>query len=295
MRRHSLLLMSVSALALGATVVTTVALGGKQQANAARSKGVPTQFRARLTKIAAVQRSTPHLPTQAEVLAAVLQAVPGDDIADAHVGGPPPGFVAAPSLGEIGTAWVYVTVRASNHTDGNVVTYWESSLVAGAFREASHALNLSDVLGYTTTVVNPDATSFGPNAQVIGQPFVQQTLAKTAALDRIRARLAGRPQFVRSSLEVLQPYGAAVRATVWLAPNAKLKRGESAALDVFGDIHDYEGTLLRVVDSSGSIIRITAHSTLTGTGSGWSRPGEGPDGVPLGIDTSMSRGRGRQR
>jgi hypothetical protein len=74
-----------------------------------------------------------------------------------------------------------------------------------------------------------------------------------------------------------------VRATVWLGANKKLAIGESAAWDVFGDIHDYEATLVQVLDDSGATVRIVGHSTLTGLGSEWSPPGMPPEGVPLGV------------
>jgi hypothetical protein len=290
MRRPAVLLILLSALALGATGAATVALGNDEHsAEAARPRSaqrMPGEFRARLPKALAAKPSPARAQTQAQVLAAVLQGMPAGDIADAHVGEPPAGFVPAPSLGEVGTAWVYVTVRAPDHTDGNVVAEWESNLIGGAIREANHALKLPDVLGQTTTIVYPDATSFGPNSQVNAQPFARATLARTVALDRIRTRLAQRPEFARVSLSVLEPYGVAVLATVWLDGNSTLGARRSAALEAFGDLDDYEGTLVRVLDSSGSVVRIAAYSARTGVGSGWSRPGEPSDGLNLAVETS---------
>ena len=96
------------------------------------------------------------------------------------------------------------------------------------------------------------------------------------------ARIKADHRFSTSSVSIIRPLDGAPILTVTLSEAASVARGESMALAVFGDLEQYEGSFVKVVDSSGSVVWVAGYATFTGIGIGVGAPPTGGtiDGVP---------------
>src|SRR5438552_9041805 len=129
-------------------------------------------------------------------------------------------------------------------------------------------MQLPNLLGVTTTAEYPDGGKSEPWSAAIAAPFGKRTLSAQAALANVDARIKADHRFSTSSVSIIRPLDGAPILTVTLSEAASVARGESMALAVFGDLEQYEGSFVKVVDSSGSVVRVAGYATFTGIGIG---------------------------
>jgi hypothetical protein len=197
-------------------------------------------------------------------------------IVNAVLGAPPDGFQEAPQFGEVGHRWLYLEIKADGTEGGLVEPNWEAMLAAGAYRDLAHAANLPDLLGYTVQLRFPDHSLSAPDSTVIAQPFAHDVLTDDQrAVDAVKAHVNRIAGLRGASMRLLHAASPAVVETLTVTnPTAVLSEGlGSLQQSVFGEINDYEGTLVRVVDADGDLVATSAYSTRLGIGSGWSKPG----------------------
>jgi hypothetical protein len=249
-----------------------------RQAMSPKHEAVPASLRARWL---AAGRSVAGTPQQ-QLLDAVAAGFPAGDIVSASIGTPSGSFQPAPTIDEVGTAWLNVTVKAADQNYGRAYATWEAQLLAGAFREASHTMGLPDLLGVTTTLQYPDGTTSSPWSNAIGQPFGKTVASLADATKAINAALSSDPRFAPgSSVHFIKPLDGAAVIDVKLAHPADFPGGSSVAMALLGDPNKYEGVFIRVTDPAGKLLRVAGYATFTGVGIGESTPGN-EEGIPLG-------------
>jgi hypothetical protein len=197
-------------------------------------------------------------------------------VVNAVLGAPPDGFQEAPQFGELGHRWLYLEMKADGTEGGLVEPNWEAMLAAGAYRDLAHAANLPDVLGYTVQLQFPDHSLSAPDSTVIAQPFTHDVITDDQrAADAVIAHVRQIAGLRGASMRVLHAASPSVVETLTVTnPTTLLSEGlGSLQQSVFGEINDYEGTLVRVVDANGDLVATSGYSTRLGIGTGWSKPG----------------------
>jgi hypothetical protein len=197
-------------------------------------------------------------------------------VVDAILGAPPEGFQEAPQFGEVGHRWLYLEMKADGTEGGLVEPNWEAMLAAGAYRDLAHAANLPDLLGYTVQLQFPDHSLSAPDSTVIAQPFAHDVITDDQrAADAVKQHLRQIAGLRGASMRLLHAASPAVVETLTVTnPTALLGEGlGSLQQAVFGEINDYDGTLVRVVDAHGDLVATSAYSTRLGIGTGWAKPG----------------------
>jgi hypothetical protein len=211
-------------------------------------------------------------PGENALLRRVVAGVDASIVSNAVLGDPPTGFQAEPRFGEVGNRWLYLEMKADGTERGLVEPNWEAMLVTGAYRDLAHTANLPDLLGYTVQLRFPDRSLSAPDSTVIAQPFTHNVIADdqraAAAVKTHVQQMAG----VRGeSMRVLHAASPAIVETLTAANPAELLKDGLGSIQqsVFGDINDYDGVLVRVVDGDGKIVATAAYSVRLGLGTGW--------------------------
>jgi hypothetical protein len=195
---------------------------------------------------------------------------------NAILGAPPERFQEAPQFGEVGHRWLYLEMKADGTEGGLVEPNWKAMLAAGAYRDLAHAANLPDLLGYTVQLRFPDQSLSGPDSTVVAQPFAHDVITDDQrAADAVNSHVRRIAGLRGASMRLLHAASPAVVETLTVTnPTPLLSKGlGSLQQSVFGEINDYDGTLLRIVDAKGSLVATSAYSTRLGIGTGWSKPG----------------------
>ena len=215
--------------------------------------------------------------SQLDLLSQILGGVDCNLFLDARIGTPPAGFEAAPRFGELGSAWLYLTLKADGTEAGLLQPDWEASIVAGAFRDLAHAASLPDVLGYSVQLVFPNGLASALDSTAIAEPFSHRVTQQDAdALANARGRLASLEHVRGSSERVLHAAAPAIVETITTDdPQAFVSR-YSSLQEVFGDLANYDATLVRVVDGNGKLVALSGFATRVGVGGGWIRPDVAP-------------------
>jgi hypothetical protein len=276
-RRRSALSLLVLAALIAAAALTASAKGNKVVPMEAR---LPDQLQQRLAAVERVRRArlgARPADDQQLLVEAILRGLPPDFV-DVKVGSPPEGFQQAPQIGEVGTRWVYVTVRARDGGAGMPFARWEAELVAGALREASHAVGLPDVLGSTTTVLRPDGIS-ERSSGVIAVPFGERVATEAQAGTRIRNSRDRDPRLRKTTLTFVHALHASPVVITTLPAMGSFQPGESVAAALLGPVTDYEGAFVMVRDPNGRTIRAVGYASTTGVGFSWSDSAAGSDTV----------------
>jgi hypothetical protein len=242
------------------------------------ASSVPPGLEQRIVAIDTRKSGSSGGPTDEETLIkAVLRGFPPDFV-EVKLGIPPSGFEQNDSLGEVGTRWVYATIRARDAGPGMPFARWEAELVAGALREAPHALGLPGVLGSTTVVVRPDGSSVRSSA-VIAVPVGQTVITENQAAARINNHRARDPRLANTTVGFVHPLQAAAVLTTTLPELHAFRPGESVAAALLGPVNDYEGAFVTVRDPTGRPIRAVGFANTTGAGFSWSSSSAGSDTV----------------
>jgi hypothetical protein len=218
-------------------------------------------------------------PNEDALLRRVVAGTDHSIVVNAVLGAPPEGFQEAPQFGEVGHRWLYIEMRADGTEGGLVEPNWEAMLVAGAYRDLAHAANLPDLLGYTVQLQFPDSSLSAPDSTVIAQPFTHNVITgDQRAADAVKAHVRQIPGLHGTSMRLLHAASPAVVETLTVTnPTTLLSAGlGSLQQSVFGEINDYDGILVRIVDSNGDLVATAAYSTRLGIGTGWSKPGIAP-------------------
>ena len=198
-------------------------------------------------------------------------------ILTAQIGAPPAGYQEAPQLQVYGQAWLYVAVRTEAGGAAWVMPYWQAQLLAGAFRDQSHAQGLPDLLGESVSVVSSTGSILHEDSNVIAGPFTHAVDEEPQ--DQIARRLDGRIaalQGIRSSTVSFEtPLFAAPAVKLSVSDGSVFLRDNSVPMlanHIFGDFGSYEGTFLEVDDASGHPLRVGAYASRTQKGVGWNSP-----------------------
>jgi class 3 adenylate cyclase len=208
------------------------------------------------------------------------------DFVEVRIDSPPEGFQHAAELGEVGTRWAYVTVRARDAESGMPFARWEAELLVGALREAFHARALADILGSTTTVLRPNGTH-ERSSGVIAVPFGRAVLNESEASRRIQARRARDPRLRNTVITFVHAVVAAPIAVTTLPALGAFRPGERVAAALLGPLDDYEGAFVTVRAPSGRAIRAFGYASKTGVGMSWSDSTAGSDTVvPQGVPST---------
>jgi len=216
--------------------------------------------------------------SQLDLLSQILGGVDRNLFVAARIGAPPAGFEAAPRFGELGSAWLYLTLKADGTEAGLVQPNWEASIVAGAFRDLAHAGSLPDVLGYSVQLVFPNGMASALDSSVIAEPFSHRVTQEDAdALANARGRLASLEHVRGSSERILHAAAPAIVETITTDDAESFVSRYSSLQDaVFGDLANYDATFVRVVDGNGKLVAVSGFSTRVGAGEGWIRPDVAP-------------------
>jgi hypothetical protein len=213
-------------------------------------------------------------PGENALLRRVIAGVDASIVLGAVLGAPPEGFQAEPRFGEVGNRWLYLEMKADGTERGLVEPNWEAMLVTGAYRDLAHAANLPDLLGYTVQLRFPDRSLSAPDSTAIAQPFTHDVIADDQrAAASVKAHV--QQMAVRGeSMRVLHAASPAIAETLSAANPADLLKDGLGSIQqsVFGDINDYDGALVRVVDGDGKVVATAAYSARLGIGTGWADP-----------------------
>lgn len=220
--------------------------------------------------------------TTRSVLAQVRAGFDDNVILSSRIDTPPPGYAAAPHLGEVGPRWAYITVAVSDAQTGMVVPYAEAAMLAGAYREDAHAHGMPDVLGFSVQGQLPDGSTIPAYSSVIATPFGLDANASTQSIaQQVAANTRAVPGLARKAVGFVTPHGAAGVVTLIASdPSKVLKWAYPMGLEtrVFGaDTSRSEGAAVILRDQSGRLIAASASSTRTGFGVGYVAPGQQPD------------------
>ena len=218
-------------------------------------------------------------PSENALLRRVVAGTDHSIVVNAVIGTPPEGFQEAPQFGELGHRWLYLEMKADGTEGGLVEPNWEAMLTAGAYRDLAHAANLPDLLGYTVQLQFPDHSLSAPDSTVIAQPFTHDVIADDQrAADAVASHVRRVAGLRGSSMRILHAASPAVVETLTVTdPRTLLSEGlGSLQQSVFGEINDYDGTLVRLVDANGDLVGISGYSTRLGIGTGWAAPGIAP-------------------
>lgn len=197
-------------------------------------------------------------------------------VLNAVLGAPPDGFQEAPQFGEVGHRWLYLEMKADGTEGGLVEPNWEAMLAAGAYRDLAHAANLPDLLGYTVQLRFPDQSLSASDSTVIAQPFMHDVITDDQrAAEAVNTHVRQIAGLRGASMRLLHAASPAVVETLTVTnPTPLLSEGlGSLQQSVFGEINDYDGTLVRIIDANGNLVATSAYSTRLGIGTGWSKPG----------------------
>jgi hypothetical protein len=200
---------------------------------------------------------------QQELVKVILGHFRRGEIVSAVVGTPKFGARPHPSIGAVGDTWITVIARADDVAGpSGAAASWRASLVAGAFREASHVLRLDDLLGQSLELRLPDGTTRGGFSSIIGKRFGQRVLAEAAARRRIGAALRKHLTGVKAEISFIGGYGPAAVVTIWPSQSTRLDP-KATFVAVFGRPDAYEGALLRVMHGQ-TLVAAVAYAQRTG-------------------------------
>lgn len=233
---------------------------------------------------AVVAGGTPEQQALAQDIVSGITAVA---IPRVEIGEPPDGFAADPALNELGTTWISVYVQVPGlENGGSVIGQWASQLIAGAFRDQSHARNMPDLLGSSVIFELPDKTTeFGGGGVIATQFNLPVDEADTAIIgQRLRDRIRDLRGLQESSVSFQRPDNLAPVITETTDDAAAFiqANGPSLLQASIGDLNQLEGSLLVVKDGAGKVVRLSAYAARTGMGATWTRPGLPPEGVTAG-------------
>jgi hypothetical protein len=216
---------------------------------------------------------------QQALLTTIVADSDGASIQSVEIGKPPGCPDDCPDPEHPDDAWVYVTAAAPTRGPAGVRAFWDALLVAGAFRDESHARQLPPVLGKTIEVRFADGTTDEGGETIISQPpehAIRETTDEELTA-MVTSAVAGDGVSV-DSVEIVRPLENAVLVTITVEDaKAFIERrdevlyrlGEQIAQ---GDAPRAEGLYVQVVDSSGAPVTASGYSVRTGEGVGWIQP-----------------------
>jgi hypothetical protein len=152
---------------------------------------------------------------ETRLLSRIASGMDASILGSLRLGQPPEGFTADPAIGATGTAWLYVTVKAPYESSAVVKASWQADLIAGAYRDLSHASGLPDLLGYSISVDFPDGRVLPAGASLAVGDFEHGAGVTNAAsltdvitqrLTTVSAQVGG---FSSTKVSFVQPAGLA--------------------------------------------------------------------------------------
>lgn len=170
--------------------------------------------------------------------------------------------------------WLRIHVVEPDQRIGAIRGDWEANLLAGAVRDLAASEGLPPIIGRTILAVLPDGS---PTPYTYGvrmnsattHSSIQSWTPKTLTAD-IKAT-AWRSGLSLASVTVQQPLGlAVVIKAVATDPSGFLsKRGKAVSALLGGSSKRFEGALVEVRDSSGTLLGSSAFATRAQTGVSW--------------------------
>ena len=173
-----------------------------------------------------------------------------------------------------GTKWLTFEYSVPDEEGATVEAFWRGAIAATGYRRAAEEQGLPLVRGYTVRSRTADGEIVQDETLPISATgYEWDGTVPATDIEPLRARLSNEssPTVRVLSLEVAEPGGAAPAITLEVS-DARAVFEDRDALRFVGGLGIYEGSLIRLVDTKGGLVQISASAHRASAGMKWTRP-----------------------